>query len=174
MKKTHKRCIICVLIALLTYSIYCSDDRHQVEDNTPPFNPLYFRDTMNMHMAFFFDVRNGNLSQSLKPRQVRPGGMPYHSRTRGEFVVVYKDSNNTELGRYAIQNPTYVRSYDVFYDTTGDMRPIISGTIEILTPYDNRIYILQIVQPGATTTFINVQIPFHHHMTTTPQQAIIP
>ncbi len=154
MKNQKNTFIPPILLAIMLISMQCTDDRERVENNTPPFDPLYFRDTTDMHLAFFLNVRNGVLLPSSSAPQKRPGGMPYHSRTTGDFIVSYRDRNNMEIGRYAIPNPAYIRTCDLDHDTIGEVRLMTSGTIEILTPYDPNIHLVHIIQPRDTITII--------------------
>lgn len=111
----------------------------ELEDNTPPFNPTYFKDSDRQHMAVFFNISNGMLSLSNRPAEIRPGDMPYHTATGGNVLIIYKDADGKELGRYAIEDPVLARSCDFDDGAIGELRRIPSGTTEILLPYNENI-----------------------------------
>ncbi len=129
-------------------------DRRKIEDNTPPFNPAYFKKADSKHISVFFDIVEGELILSKKPAQVRPGQMPYRSKTAGSVLVIYKGADGKELGRYATEDPALARSCDFEAGKKGNVKPIERGRAEILLPYDPKITTLEIgLKEGKKKTF---------------------
>ena len=109
-----------------------AEDREKVEKSISAFNPAYFRDNDRKHITVFFDIVDGNLSISPRPAEIRPGRLPFRAASAGPFLVVYKNAEGKELGRYATEDPTVVRGFDSSGDNKPSLKSIRDGTIEIL------------------------------------------
>jgi hypothetical protein len=131
-------------------------ERAKVENNTPPFSTGYFEDERNRHVAVLFNIDNGVLTLADPQPQVRPGHMPYHPSTSAHFIVIYRDSNDFELGRYSIEDPRSLRSCEATNGTPGDITTITHGTLELLLPHDERITSMTLYpMPEDTVLFPN-------------------
>ena len=110
-------------------------EQQKIQRLSGDFDPAYFRNTENRHMAVFFRISGGKLQPVATPPQSRPGGMPYRSADAGNVLVIYRDSSGKELGRYAVEDPLLVRSCDFDNNKTGLLNPLPENTsIEILLP----------------------------------------
>ena len=123
-------------------------DSEKLRRATPPFNPAYFKEQEQKHLAVFFDIVNGHIRPSQRAAETRPGRMPYRSRTSGNAVIVYRGEGGEELGRYAAEDPVILRSCDTEAGPSGEVRQITKGTIEILLPYNPAIKEIEIVRKG--------------------------
>ena len=126
------------------YNLY--RERQHIEDNTPAFDPLYFTDSQHRHLALYLEIEDGDLSLANRKAELRPGNMPYHPMKSGAFVIKYISNDGTELGRYAIEDIRYLRSCSELND---NIKPIITGTIEVLLPADYRIDSVSFYPPHA-------------------------
>ncbi len=110
-------------------------DRENLEDNTPAFNPGYFKNQTNQHLALFFEIIEGQLTLSSRPAELRPGSLPHQNRSAGNVEIKYFDGTGEKLGQYAIEDPLIARSCDVEAgEIMGETKNIPSGTVEILLP----------------------------------------
>ena len=79
-----------------------------------PFNPGYFKDENQKHLAIPLRIKGGKLEinrEKVNNVKLRSGNLPYSPG--GDTVVVYKDLDGTEIGRYSIEDPTKSRSCDL-------------------------------------------------------------
>jgi hypothetical protein len=112
---------------------------------TPPFSPIYYKDLEQTHVAIQLEVADGRLRLAARPADRRPGKMPYHPSTAGSVLVVYKDAEGKELGRYWSQDPMLARTCDAERGRERGLKPLPDGTvIELLLPDDPRIRSLEI------------------------------
>ena len=112
-------------------------DRSTLETSTPAFNPGYFKDTSLRHVAIFFDILDGQLVLNPRPAELRPGSLPYQSRSTGDVRIVYFDSSGQELGNYALENPLIARSCDFTGKLPmGESKPLPRGAVEVLVPHN--------------------------------------
>lgn len=164
--KATNYAIVCFFIGMvLVLSSGCGIDskdmkyaikRHNIEKNTPPFDPSYFKQEERRHLAIFFDVNDGQLVLSDRSAQVRPSRMPYRSPTAGDTVVVYRNAEGKQLGRYATFDPLIIRSCDLDAGRIGANKRMRRGTVEILIPYEPKISILEIGPKGGKLISFNV------------------
>lgn len=131
------------------------EDREKVENATPKFNPAYFKNKENRHIAVFIDIKEQQLFVSKKTAQIRPGNIPYKIK-EGPFKVIWSKEQK-ELGRYAIRDPFMVDSYDPIDGTKeGMITPIKNGEIEILLPYDLGIHSLKLIRGRKKLNTLNI------------------
>ena len=115
-------------------------NRAIVEKNTPDFDPKYVQDTTRKHVAILFDINTDGTMQIVdSPPEIRSGSMPYKPMKSGDFLIVYRDANGIELGRYAMKDPRDIRVSDSTIAMPGIVRPATSTTTELLFPYDTSI-----------------------------------
>lgn len=145
-----------LFIGLLSvYLTGCSDamddyDRYKaqndVAEKTPDFDPAYFKDTKQRHMAVFFDIQDDMLRLSDRPVQVRPGNMPYRSESAGNVKIVYKNAEGKTLGSYSTYDPILARSCDEQRGgLKGEFKTIVKGTVEVLLPLNQQISQIEII-----------------------------
>jgi hypothetical protein len=162
-KKTALFACAAILFALLIgceeydkYQYY--GDRTHVENNTLPFDAAYRRRVPLRHIVVFFEVVKESLYVSPDSAiQVRPGRLSYRTATAGDFLVIYKDIQDVELGRYAREDPRYIRSYDIETNRRRGLYAIQEGTIEILLPYDTRIHTIEVGRKGEASVSYNIK-----------------
>ncbi len=64
------------------------------------------------------------------------------------MLVVYRDADGKELGRYATQDPILARSCDSERGLVGELKPLPNGVvIEVLLPVDARIRSVDVGRP---------------------------
>ena len=114
-------------------------DRERAEKNTPPFNPEYFKEKEKKHIAVFLEIFQDTLTPSSRSAEIRPGNLPFRSKSMGPVTIIYKGANGQEIGRYAIEDPLIIRSSDI-----KDTKPIRRSTIEILLPLNLTIRTIEI------------------------------
>jgi len=120
-------------------------DRDTLETHTPGFNPGYFKKQSSQHLAIFFDIVEGEIVLNPRPAELRPGSLPYQSRSAGDVRIAYFDSTEKELGHYALENPLVARSCDFEGKSRmGETKPILRGTIEVLVPNNMAITYVEI------------------------------
>ncbi|MFC1511717.1 hypothetical protein ACFL5H_00795 [Candidatus Latescibacterota bacterium] len=148
----------CAMFGGGDYKFYNSRDN--VEKDTPPYNPSYYRDQESRHMAVFFDIVDGLLIPSSRVAEIRPGRMPYRSETSGNIMIVYNGPDGRELGSYATEDPILARSCDFDDGNVGEIKIIEKGTIEVLLPFNRSIAEVEIGKVGeeSKTFDFSVQI----------------
>jgi hypothetical protein len=112
----------------------------KAQDATRAFTPTYYKDTQRRHLVVYFEIADGRLRPSARPAERRPGKLPYRSASAGNVLVVYRDADGKELGRYATEDPMLVRSCDSEHGLVGELKRLSDGVvIEVLLPDDARI-----------------------------------
>ncbi len=149
--------LILGILAIWGFMISCSRDNENLPD-TPdapvipdtgrykirPFNPGYFKDENQRHLAIHFRIEDGKLAiNKEKDGESHSGNLPYSPG--GDTVVVYKDSNGTEIGRYSIEDPSKSRSCDLIDDKRLGVFPLEKGDVELLLPTNPDIASIDII-----------------------------
>lgn len=121
----------------------------EARDATAPFTPTYYKDPQRRHLAVYFEISDGQLQPSTRRAELRPGNPPYRSPTAGNVLLVYRDAEGKELGRYATQDPVLARSCDSDRGLVGELKPLPNGMlVEVLLPADARIRSVEIGRMG--------------------------
>ncbi len=96
-----------------------------------PFNPKYFKE--QQHVSIHFPVKTGKGLDDPTKAELHSGPAPYHPG--GDTLVVYKNKRKKEIGRYAIANPTKVRSCELAGTGGGHIDPLSNGVeVELFFP----------------------------------------
>ena len=119
-------------------------DRDRAESATAPFDATYFKDPEHAHLAFVFEIEDGQLKFSDGVPGRRPGAAPYRASGAGSVRVTYRDSAGKELGNYSIEDPVLARSCDFDGEREGELKPIPRGTAEIIVPANPAIATIEI------------------------------
>jgi len=122
-----------------------------------PFNPGYFKDENQRHLAIHFRIEDGKLAinqEKEKDGKLRSGNLPYSPG--GDTVVVYKDSNGTEIGRYSIEDPSKSRSCDLIDGKRLGVFPLEKGDVELLLPPNPEIAVINIIYADKESQKIDV------------------
>jgi len=158
-KQSNERLLMIALITLvLLYLNACNayklTQQHQsVSKQTSTFNPAWFKDTEHMHAAILFQVKNGQISTPPLPAELRPGALPYRSQKGSQVTVVYFDSDEKEIGRYASEDPILARSCM----TSGrGVQPLAQGFFEVLVPANRKISALTLISRNAKPVQYNI------------------
>lgn len=156
MMQTIDKILPVIFIGLLSvYLSGCSDamddynqykEQDDVAEKTPDFDPAYFKDTKQRHMAVFFDIQNGKLILSARPAQIRVGNMPYKPESAGNVKIVYKNKKGKTLGSYSVFDPILARSCDQQKGgLKGEFKTIAKGTVAVLLPLNQKISQIEII-----------------------------
>jgi hypothetical protein len=106
----------------------------EIDAKVRPYDARAATDPARRHYAVMFRITNGVLTPEGGPAQIRPGNAPYYPPLTGGLLVVYRDANGTELGRYAIEDPGTVRSCDQAGGRSGAVAPLASGRVALVLP----------------------------------------
>jgi hypothetical protein len=127
-----------------------SSSLEKIEQQKGTFNPAYFKDTNNAHLAITVNYSSNNFVVVPGQATLRPGRPPYLAGdTAKEFVVRYRDAAGKIVGSYSFNNPGLVQACEV-------PRPGISiqGNIrfDVLVPANKNIASIEISNKGRTLT----------------------
>lgn len=106
----------------------------QVEANTNPFDPSFFK---QKHEALIYRIKNGKILDSLSLTSLveKVGTMPVIKK-QGTFKVTYKDTTGIVLGSYTMPSPLFMR---IEAGNHVEVRKVDHGYFQVPLPRDPKI-----------------------------------